>query len=207
LTKKKLIKVSEFEKFKSLELDYDFRNVVITMDRFELMFKIEERCEKIIENGLFEETAFLMELGFHESLNFAGIGYKHAILLLKEEEELTLKRFSNFLVEFKGSSRKYCRKQLSWFRNQDLTLWKLNEGSVVNDLVNMMQMTPKEYLESCRSEENHTIQEMSHNWLPKEIEEKRKFYKSLDQLYLYKNKEILKERVQKINFLKQNLKK
>eukprot|EP01080_Neovahlkampfia_damariscottae_P001307 gene1307-11391_t len=197
--------LSPFEKFKSHEeLDFDFRNIVIHMNRKELTKKIEERCEMIIENGLFEETISLMQLGFNEKLNIAGIGYKQAILLLKEENELTKTRFLKFLKEFKGASRKYSRTQFTWFRKQNSTAWIKNDENSLKNIQNIFKMNSKDYRQYCERDENLKLKNSTFNWMPKEKEEKLKFYNSLDELYLYKNEQILTERVKKINKMKGN---
>ncbi|MBQ9662962.1 MAG: tRNA (adenosine(37)-N6)-dimethylallyltransferase MiaA [Oscillospiraceae bacterium] len=88
-------------------------------DRAKLYTRIEERVDCMCEEGLFEETARLLEKGVpDESTCMQAIGYRQAAQALRgeisREEAVAL---------IKQATRRYAKRQLTWFRRREGALW------------------------------------------------------------------------------------
>lgn len=81
--------------------------------------KIEQRVDKMASDGLFEEAARLRDMGLTKEMqSMQGIGYKEAFdclegLISREE----------CLDEIKKATRRYAKRQLTWFRRDERYLW------------------------------------------------------------------------------------
>ena len=97
----------------------DYFLVGLRREREELYRRIERRVEAQIANGLIEETAHLLSVGFSPELpSMRGLGYKQMTRYLrgeqtKEEAIATLKR----------DTRHYAKRQMTWFRADPKVEW------------------------------------------------------------------------------------
>ena len=94
-----------------------FRIVEITLDahvRQTLYDRIDLRVDKMLEEGLLEEIRHLKGKGLFDTDTTArqAIGYKELLAYL--EGELSLEEA---VEELKRSSRRYAKRQLTWFRS------------------------------------------------------------------------------------------
>lgn len=98
-----------------------YENVYIiglTTDRHTLYDKIDRRVEAMMEEGLLEEVKRLYEkYGFTKAMK-TGIGYKELIAYFKGL--LTLKEAVELI---KQKSRKYAKRQYTWFEHQMDVRW------------------------------------------------------------------------------------
>lgn len=98
---------------------YDAKVIAITMDRSELYDRINHRVDIMIENGLLNEIKSLNNQGItFDMQSMKAIGYKE----FKEyfEGEIPLERAIELV---KRNSRRYAKKQYTWFRNQMDVIW------------------------------------------------------------------------------------
>ena len=99
---------------------YGARRVVLTYaDRAELYARIDRRVDEMAAQGLFEETQRLLDAGLSADCTaMQAIGYKEAALALRggisRDEALAL---------IKQASRRYAKRQLTWFRRAEGALW------------------------------------------------------------------------------------
>ncbi len=93
------------------ETPYELLMIGLTMDREKLYNRINQRVDMMINMGLVDEVKNLLECGYDEKYNsMQGIGYKEIIKYLKGEISL------NYAVDLiKQGSRRYAKRQLSWF--------------------------------------------------------------------------------------------
>ncbi|HZL57330.1 MAG TPA: tRNA (adenosine(37)-N6)-dimethylallyltransferase MiaA [Bryobacteraceae bacterium] len=83
-------------------------------DRELLYRRLEARFEKIFADGLIEETASILAMGYPETAKpFEAIGYKQALQVLKGE--LSLKDASFYA---RRDTRRYAKRQMTWFRQE-----------------------------------------------------------------------------------------
>ena len=86
-------------------------------DRQNLYDRIDKRVDIMIENGMLEECR---EVFLNEQLNTAcqAIGYKELVPFFRGEEELL-----SCISKIKQNSRRYAKRQLTWFRRDDRINW------------------------------------------------------------------------------------
>lgn len=93
--------------------------IILNKTRADLYDKINMRVDLMIKNGLLEEVEDLLLNGYHKDLtSMKAIGYKEAIAYL--EGNLLLK---DSIEKIKQNSRRYAKRQLTWFRRYDFAKW------------------------------------------------------------------------------------
>lgn len=90
---------------------YDFTLIGLKCDRETLYDKANKRVDKMFENGLLEEAKRLYELNLKNFSNI--IGYKELELFFKGN--ITLEEAKDLI---KQNTRKYAKRQFTWFNNQ-----------------------------------------------------------------------------------------
>lgn len=100
--------------------DWSFTVAGLYRDREELYCRIDERVEKMWRHGLPREIDFLISRGCRESdPGMKGIGYRE-FFLMRRLGEWTIERVKE---EIKKNSRRYAKRQLSFFRRIGETRW------------------------------------------------------------------------------------
>ena len=129
------------EQSRSEPPEYRYIVFVLNMDREQLYQRIDERVDRMIEDGLVSEVESLLEKGISpDSIAMQGLGYKEIIAYLKNET--TLEEAIRIL---KRDTRHYAKRQLTWFRSISDAVW-IDGGSE-----NLEKNTKiiQEYLETC----------------------------------------------------------
>ncbi len=108
--------------------------VGLTADREIIYDRINKRVDIMMEQGLLEEVKSLQE---HQNLNALNtVGYKEVFNYLNGEWTL------DFAVsEIKKNSRRFAKRQLTWFKRNEETLWfdYLDDTNVViNNIIKKM---------------------------------------------------------------------
>jgi len=116
-------KVSDIPKPSTMRSsDFDFRCWFIHYPQKELYERIENRCDQMIEKGLIDEVAELKENGLEENSSASqAIGYRQCLDYLKTQK--TDEDFQEFIKKFKQASRKYAKRQFTWFRSEKQFRW------------------------------------------------------------------------------------
>jgi tRNA dimethylallyltransferase len=90
---------------------YDFIKIGLMVERTELYKRIDQRTEKMIEDGLVDEVERLFSLGYHENLKpMQALGYKHIVRLIKGSCNLT-----DATRMIKRDTRHFAKRQMTWF--------------------------------------------------------------------------------------------
>lgn len=100
------------------EVPYKYIVFAINMDREKLYERINKRVDIMIQNGLIEEVQNLLTKYNQFPTAMQGLGYKEVAEYLKGEiskEEM--------IEKIKGDTRKYAKRQLTWFRKNKQTIW------------------------------------------------------------------------------------
>ncbi len=98
---------------------YDARFVGLSMDRDELYRRIDARVDAMLEAGLLGEVERLLDEGFRTALTAAqAIGYKEFVPVLEEGADL-----GEAVAAVKQASRRYAKRQLTWFRSDPRIAW------------------------------------------------------------------------------------
>ncbi|MBR4474140.1 MAG: tRNA (adenosine(37)-N6)-dimethylallyltransferase MiaA [Oscillospiraceae bacterium] len=88
-------------------------------DRGKLYERIEQRVDRMCREGLFEETARLLDRGISpDSTCMQAIGYRQAAWALRGE----IPR-DEAVALIKQATRRYAKRQLTWFRRHEEALW------------------------------------------------------------------------------------
>lgn len=102
--------------------DYDFRCWFCYYPKEILYPKIERRCEKMVEEGFIEEVKILKEKGLENNSTASNaIGYKQCLDYLNTKQTKT--DFENFMEAFKKASRRYAKRQFTWFKKEAHFRW------------------------------------------------------------------------------------
>lgn len=113
----KLFSVSQIES-KSSPAEYDCLEIGINYKNRQTLYdRINKRVDIMVDNGLIEETRYI--LGKENlSTSAAAIGYKEIIPYFAGEKTLT-----ECLDALKQNSRRYAKRQLTWFRKRETVNW------------------------------------------------------------------------------------
>ena len=107
--------------------------------------KINNRVDKMIENGLVDEMKNILKMGFNEKLNSINtVGYKEIIKYLNKEWSL-----EKAIIEIKKNTRHYAKRQLTWFRKYSPDFWfeyerKLPKDKMVKKIINIISRSTKD---------------------------------------------------------------
>lgn len=113
------------------ESAYDARILALDFhDRTILHRRIEMRVDQMMEMGLEAEVRTLYEAGLLKPKSIAGqaIGYKEFLPYLAGESTLDA-----VAEEIKGATRRYARRQLTWFRRYGNAMWLYPDTKDVPD--------------------------------------------------------------------------
>ncbi len=81
--------------------------------------RIDDRVEQMLENGLVKEVKGLLAQGLNPSLKpLQSIGYRHIISYLLKKME-----FSQAIFEMKRDTRRYAKRQITWFKKDPGIRW------------------------------------------------------------------------------------
>ena len=125
---KKIIRYIEIVKLTGLPLskacgknddkEFDIEWIGLNFPREELYARINKRVDLMVEQGLVEETKYLLKKYGRIPNIVDTIGYKEIISYL--DGELTLDEAKNKL---KQNTRNYAKRQLTWFRKNENINW------------------------------------------------------------------------------------
>lgn len=91
----------------------------LTMDRTVLYERIDARVDTMIDAGLLDEVRTLLESGYRRALTAAqAIGYKELVPVVEGSAPLP-----DAVSAIKQASRRYAKRQLTWFRADPRIMW------------------------------------------------------------------------------------
>ena len=117
-------RISDFQKEK-IDVDFSAVQIGIMFDRKHLYRRINERVDKMLEEGLMEEAKNLRELGFDHNKYYSlnTVGLKEIFKHIEGEYD-----FDEMVRLIKQNTRRYAKRQLTWFRKDKRINWiEVNE--------------------------------------------------------------------------------
>ena len=112
-------KFSDLQKKKLPDPDFTVLKFGINKPRSQLYADIDRRVDQMFENGLLAEVVGILERGFEKNLNsLNSVGYKEVIDYLEGNLD-----FETCVKLIKQNSRRYAKRQLTWFRADDKIRW------------------------------------------------------------------------------------
>lgn len=130
-------KFSSLRKKKPPPMPYRILKFGINKSRNKLYQDINSRVDLMFQNGLVSEVTRILDLGYDINLNSINtVGYKEVIRFLKGEIDQ-----NTCIEQVKQNSRRYAKRQLTWFRAEKDIQWYIIENSedlkmVASDIVN-----------------------------------------------------------------------
>ncbi|NKE06488.1 tRNA (adenosine(37)-N6)-dimethylallyltransferase MiaA [Mesobacillus selenatarsenatis] len=109
---------SELQENQSPELLYDIALIGLTMDREMLYNRINYRVDLMMEQGLLDEVKYFYEKGLRDCQSIQAIGYKELYDYFDGKVPL-----EKVIENLKQNSRRYAKRQLTWFRNKMNVEW------------------------------------------------------------------------------------
>jgi len=118
---------------------YEFKIIGLTTDRDQLYKRIDKRVDIMIENGLLDEVKSLYDRKIYSKSIQTGIGYKE--LYKYFDKDVTLEEAIN---KIKQNSRRYAKRQYTFFNNQLPVKWFNANINDFNDTINEVEKYLKE---------------------------------------------------------------
>ncbi|MBQ7399529.1 MAG: tRNA (adenosine(37)-N6)-dimethylallyltransferase MiaA [Clostridia bacterium] len=115
-------------------------------DRQTLYDRIDRRVDIMLEAGLLEETKALLDEGLLSTKTASqAIAYKEFLPYFAGEDSL-----ENCIETLKRNSRRYAKRQLTWFRRNKDIKWIFRDGKSTDDVLNEAFCLVDNYLsEEC----------------------------------------------------------
>lgn len=108
--------ITFFQKKQKKEHAFDLVKIGLELPREELFERIDQRMDKMIDQGLFEEAKSLYPYRNHNALQ--TVGYQEIFDYM--EKKYDLKECIRLL---KRNSRRYAKRQLTWFKKDKEFVW------------------------------------------------------------------------------------
>jgi tRNA dimethylallyltransferase len=110
-------------------------------ERAELYRRVDARCEEMLQNGLLEEIDRLEGMGYGPSLNaLRTVGYAEGFAYRRGEIS-----YVEMVRLFKQNSRRYAKRQITWFRRDERITWtRMEEGFSAEDVAEMIARKSKD---------------------------------------------------------------
>ena len=113
---------------KSYRKDINIKFIGLNPDREKLNLRIENRVDDMINNGLVEEVKKLYQYKDLNALN--TVGYSEIFKYI--DGHLSLEDAIN---QIKLNTRKYSKRQMTWFRKNKEILWYKNSERKFQDIL------------------------------------------------------------------------
>ena len=100
------------------EVPYEYKVFAINIQRDKLYDRINKRVDIMLSNGLIEEVKYLINKYNNIKTAMQSLGYKEVVQYFNNE--LTKEEM---IEKIKMESRRYAKRQLTWFRKNKETIW------------------------------------------------------------------------------------
>lgn len=115
-------KVSSFVKSSGEHENYDFRSWFLYLPKELIYQRLDTRCEEMVAKGFIEEVKKLDREGLRKNSSASqAIGYRQCLEYLETTQ--TKEHYDAFLAAFKSASRRYAKRQFTWFKKEPLFRW------------------------------------------------------------------------------------
>ena len=111
------------------EVEYDYHIFAINWDREILYERINKRVDIMIKQGLIEEVKSILNKYKEFPTAMQGLGYKEVVDYLSKnctKEEM--------IEKLKMETRRYAKRQLTWFRKNKQTVWLDGTNDIQNNI-------------------------------------------------------------------------
>lgn len=122
-------KTMQEKKSRQKEVEFNYKVYGLNMPREKLYKRIDLRVDNMIQQGLIEEVEKIYKKYDKFPTAMQGLGYKEVVEYLNKsitKEEMTEK--------IKQETRRYAKRQMTWFRKNKQTIWLDTENTLQNNL-------------------------------------------------------------------------
>lgn len=107
---------TSFRKQEKIQRPFQIVKIGLNIDREELYQRINQRVDQMMADGLLDEVRSLQDKRSNNALN--TVGYKEMFTYLDGTWSL-----EEAVERMKGNTRRYARKQLTWFKRDEEMRW------------------------------------------------------------------------------------
>ena len=111
------------------EVEFDYKVYALNWDREKLYERINKRVDIMLDQGLIEEVKNVYEKYNRFPTAMQGLGYKEVVEYL---ENKTTKE--EMIEKIKQETRRYAKRQMTWFRKNKQTIWLNAEEEIQNNI-------------------------------------------------------------------------
>ncbi len=122
-------KTEQEKESRKKEVEYDYTVYALNWEREKLYERINKRVDIMIEQGLIEEVKEIYEKYDKFPTAMQGLGYKEVVQYL--EREITKEEM---IEKIKQETRRYAKRQLTWFRKNKQTIWLNAQDEIQNNI-------------------------------------------------------------------------
>ena len=111
------------------QVEFDYKVYAIKWEREILYSRINKRVDIMLKQGLIEEVKEILTKYKEFPTAMQGLGYKEVVTYLKKEctkEEM--------IEKIKMETRRYAKRQMTWFRKNKQTIWLEGRAGVQNNI-------------------------------------------------------------------------
>ena len=122
-------KTQQEEESRKNPVEYDYKVFAINWDREILYQRINKRVDIMIEQGLIEEVKEILKKYTKFPTAMQGLGYKEVADYINgnyTKEEM--------IEKIKMETRRYAKRQLTWFRKNKQTIWLDGTNDIQNNI-------------------------------------------------------------------------
>ena len=130
------------EESKAFESDYRAIQIGLKYENREILYdRINRRVDKMMTDGLLEETKSLLESGVFEKNATAAqaIGYKELLSYFCGQKSL-----ENAVEDLKMATRRYAKRQMTWFSSHGNVNWLVADEKSLLELADEAELIIKE---------------------------------------------------------------
>ena len=109
--------------FRIRKLPWPYLKIGLYLTKEVLLKRVTERTEKMIKNGLLEETRELLDRGLLEWPVLKSVGYSESVLFL--QNKISREEWKTGIIH---RTMRLAKKQLSWFKRDADVKWYLSES-------------------------------------------------------------------------------
>ena len=120
---------TELDKESKKDPEFDYKIFAINMERAVLYDRINKRVDIMIEKGLIEEVQAIYNKYKEFPTSMQALGYKEVVEYL--EKKVTKEEM---IEKIKMESRRYAKRQLTWFRKNKQTKWLNGEDDISHNI-------------------------------------------------------------------------
>ncbi len=117
-------------------IEFDYKLFITNMDREVLYDRINKRVDLMIEQGLIEEVKSILKKYEEISTAMQALGYKET----KEYLDGLITK-SEMIEKIKQETRRYAKRQLTWFRKNQGGVWLNMQDGIDKNIQKITQLS------------------------------------------------------------------